>query len=218
MNDNKKITLSFLLALFTQFLSRITNIFVAQVEGKGLSTNDFDDAAETKLNGIEAGAEVNILEAITVNGGATTVSNKSVNLVIPTDNASLANGAGYQTSAQVSSAIDSAIATAVASAVIYKGSVANKASLPSTNLKNGDMYNVEDTGINTVYNATTETWDDYAPFVSLDDCVKKSEIVVADSNDVTAIINGLFPTQNSGSNSGSGEDSGNEQSGGNGGE
>ena len=34
--------------------------YVVAVQGKGLSTNDFTDALLTKLNGIEAGAEVNV--------------------------------------------------------------------------------------------------------------------------------------------------------------
>ena len=44
------------------------NLFVAKEEGKGLSTNDFDDAAKDKLNGISEGAEKNIIKAVKVNG------------------------------------------------------------------------------------------------------------------------------------------------------
>ena len=36
---------------------------VDKVEGKGLSANDFTDALKTKLDGIEAGAQVNIIES-----------------------------------------------------------------------------------------------------------------------------------------------------------
>lgn len=46
----------------------------------------------------------------------------------------------------------------VASAVVYKWSVATYNDLPSTNLTVWDMYNVEDTGKNYVWNWTT--WDD----------------------------------------------------------
>lgn len=42
------------------------------VNGKGLSTNDYTDAEQTKLAGIEAGAEVNTIEGITVGGSAVT--------------------------------------------------------------------------------------------------------------------------------------------------
>ena len=44
-----------------------SNTFVAQVEGKGLSTYDFDDSAKEKLDGIEDYAEVNVIEQIKLN-------------------------------------------------------------------------------------------------------------------------------------------------------
>ena len=57
---------------------------VDKVEGKGLSKNDFTDALQTKLNGIEASADVNVIESVKVNGSALTPdANKAVNVVIP---------------------------------------------------------------------------------------------------------------------------------------
>lgn len=53
------------------------------VSGKGLSTNDYTTAEQTKLSGIEIGAEVNVIESISVNG--TTVNpdaNKNVAITI----------------------------------------------------------------------------------------------------------------------------------------
>lgn len=52
--------------------------------GKGLSTNDYTTAEKNKLGGIEAGAEVNVIENITVNGSPVTVDNKTVALTIIT--------------------------------------------------------------------------------------------------------------------------------------
>jgi hypothetical protein len=46
---------------------------VDKVEGKGLSSNDFTDTLLGKLNGIEAGAQVNVIEGITFNGVAVPV-------------------------------------------------------------------------------------------------------------------------------------------------
>lgn len=66
-------------------------------------------ADKTKLNGVETGADVNVIEAITVNNSATTVSNKTVNIAVPTNNNQLTNGAGYQTASDVTSAIAAAI-------------------------------------------------------------------------------------------------------------
>ena len=52
--------------------------------GKGLSTNDFTDELEAKLNGIQDGAQVNILETIKVAGQALPISEKGVDIVIAT--------------------------------------------------------------------------------------------------------------------------------------
>lgn len=53
---------------------------VDKVEGKGLSTNDFTDADKEKLDNIEAGAEVNVIETIKVDNVAQTVTDKTVNI------------------------------------------------------------------------------------------------------------------------------------------
>lgn len=66
-------------------------------------------ADKVKLNGIDASADVNVIEAITVNGNATTVTNKTVNVTVPTNNNQLTNGAGYQTASDVNSLISTAI-------------------------------------------------------------------------------------------------------------
>ncbi len=54
---------------------------VDKVQGKGLSTNDFDDDAQTKLAGIATGAQVNVIETVKVNGTALTPDeNKAVDV------------------------------------------------------------------------------------------------------------------------------------------
>lgn len=50
--------------------------------GKDLSTNDFTDALKNKLNGVEASAQVNVIEQIKLNGSALTPTSKSVNIDI----------------------------------------------------------------------------------------------------------------------------------------
>ena len=58
---------------------------VDKVEGKGLSTNDFTDADATKLAGIQAGAQVNAIEGVQLNGtDLTPDANKKVNVTVPT--------------------------------------------------------------------------------------------------------------------------------------
>lgn len=60
---------------------------------------------KTKLNGIDASADENVIESIEVNGTAQSVTNKTVNITVPTAVSSLTNDSGYQTSTQVSSTI-----------------------------------------------------------------------------------------------------------------
>ena len=68
--------------------------------------NNYTDAEKTKLAGIETNADANVLEAITVNGVAAQITNKTVNITVPTDNKNLTNGAGYQTAANVKSTVE----------------------------------------------------------------------------------------------------------------
>lgn len=78
---------------------------VGAVDGKGLSTNDFTDACRDKLDGIAEGAQVNIIEEVRVNGTALEVADRAVDVPVPTDNADLANGAGYVTGDYVQEAV-----------------------------------------------------------------------------------------------------------------
>ena len=66
-------------------ISGLTEALAGKVnveEGKGLSSNDFTDELLTKLNGIDAGANVNILEVVKMNGTALAISEKSVDIPV----------------------------------------------------------------------------------------------------------------------------------------
>ena len=128
------------------------SLFVKKVSGKGLSTEDYTTAEQTKLAGIDAGAEENVIESITVNNGqALTVTNKSVNIDL----------SGY------------ALASDISSVYKYKGSVASYSVLPSSGQEVGDVYNVEaadttngiNAGDNVAWNGTA--WDVLAGTVDL---------------------------------------------------
>lgn len=75
--------------------------FVEQEEGKGLSKNDLTDALLEKINGVEAGAEVNVIEEVQVNGSALTVSEGKVNVVVPTKTSEITNDSGFITTADI---------------------------------------------------------------------------------------------------------------------
>ena len=54
---------------------------VDKIAGKGLSANDFTDTLKDKLDGIASGAQVNVLEAVKLNGTALNIdANKAVNV------------------------------------------------------------------------------------------------------------------------------------------
>lgn len=82
---------------------------VDKVSGKGLSTNDYTTDEKTKLNGIESGAEVNIIETVKVNGTALTPdANRAVDITVAGDasNISYANTTSGLTADDVQEAID----------------------------------------------------------------------------------------------------------------
>ena len=118
----------------------------ANASTDGLMTS----AQFTKLNGIAAGAQVNVLEKVSVNGSALPVNSKGVNIDL----------SAY------------AKKTDIASAVNYKGSVENFVALPK-DAANGDMYNVVaaepsqgiDAGTNVIWNGTS--WDPMAPMITI---------------------------------------------------
>lgn len=68
----------------SHFKSRLDTEYVEQETGKSLSSNDYTNAEKTKLAGIDTGAEVNVIESITVNGIQATITGKSASVTIPT--------------------------------------------------------------------------------------------------------------------------------------
>lgn len=81
--------------------SKIKSAFVAKETGKGLSSNDYTTAEKNKLTGIAAGAQTNVIESVMLNGVALPVSNKAVDVTVPTVG-SASNTSGYVTYQTVS--------------------------------------------------------------------------------------------------------------------
>ena len=55
---------------------------------------------KTKVDGIAANAQVNVIESVSVNGTNLSVTNKNVNVTVPTNVSELTNDKGYLTSHQ----------------------------------------------------------------------------------------------------------------------
>lgn len=164
------------------FFQRLKTIFASQ--DALTSTNTNVSSLQEQVNGLVAeGGEPNVIETVQVNGTALQVSDKTVNVPVPTNNNQLTNGAGYATTTQLNSGlagkqntltfdstptegstnpvtsggIYSAFATAVAGMYRYKGSVATQNDLPSSGNTVGDVYNVQADGMNYAWNGTS--WD-----------------------------------------------------------
>lgn len=68
---------------------------VDKIDGMGLSTNDYTNGEKSKLENVESGAQVNVIENVSVNGTTQPVTSKRVNVTVPTDTSQLSNGAGF---------------------------------------------------------------------------------------------------------------------------
>lgn len=99
------------------------------------------------------------IDKIKVNNVEQTITNKTVNIPVPTEVSDLTNDSGYQTASDV----QTAISAAVASAYRYKGSVATVADLPASGNTDGDVWDVQATGMNYAWNGTA--WDTLGQYV-----------------------------------------------------
>jgi hypothetical protein len=90
---------------------------VDKVDGKGLSTNDLTDELKGQYDAAyahsqeahaPADAQANVIESVKVNGTALTITDKAVDIAVPTDNSQLTNGAGYLVANDIANKADKA--------------------------------------------------------------------------------------------------------------
>lgn len=180
------------------------NLGLGNVENKSSATIRGELTSTDVTTALGFTPDANVIETIKVNGVDQTVTSKAVDIIVPTNNNQLTNGAGYQTASDVSSAIDTAIATT------YKaqGSVAF-ASLPAAaSTREGFVYNITDAftttadfvegsghdypaGTNVVIINTTGTtykYDVLAGFVDLSGYVQSSDLVAITNAEIDTIF------------------------------
>ena len=126
---------------------------VDAAEGMGLSHNDYTDAEKAKLDGLDNYT----LPAATVEtlGGVTVGAGLAVN-----DGVLSATGGGTADAVawdNITGRPDVALKSDLTTVYRYKGSVANFAALPSENNETGEVWNVEETGMNSAWTGTA--WD-----------------------------------------------------------
>lgn len=145
------------------------NKFVAKEADKGLISN----ADQQKLDGIASGAQVNIIESVSVDGLVQPVNNKRVSI----DMSAYVKG------------------TDVASNLKYRGSVNSHYDLPASGQRIGDMYDIRTSGgfdangnaIKSGDNVfwTGTGWDVFSGNVDLSRFVEKVDGKDLSSNDFT---------------------------------
>lgn len=127
------------------------------------------------------------IDVIKVNGTAQTITNKEVNIAMPTKVSDLQNdgdgtaGSAFATTAEV----DSKISTAVTSAYKYKGSVATTGDL-QTGATEGDVYNVEESGMNYAWDGTV--WDPLGQLIDTSLLWAKDELTAMTVAEINAIL------------------------------
>lgn len=157
--------------ILNYFKQQLDKLFVKQVSGKGLSTNDYTSEEKTKLSGIANGAQKNVIEKVKVNGTILDIEDKDKSVYItvpvmvseldndigyakktelPTKLSALTNDLGYVTVKNVQSSInmalsDYALKSDISSMYKYKGSVDSYDELPTSGQTVGDSYNVKGT-------------------------------------------------------------------------
>lgn len=160
---------------------------VDKVDGKGLSTNDYTTEEKEKLAGLSNYDDADIKASLANKANSddvytkttmdtelgkkadkTTVEELTTTVNGKADKATTIAGYGI-TDAYTKSEVDAK----VASVYKYKGSVANEAALPTEDLTIGDVYNLEDTGMNVAY--TGEGWDNLGSVVDLTPYLTKED-------------------------------------------
>ena len=200
--------------ILNYFKQQLDKLFVKQVSGKGLSTNDYTSTEKNKLSGIASGAQANVIESVKVNGTALSVTSKAVNVTVPTKTSQLQNDSTYVKKSEIPTKVsefnndmsyvtanniivmlkDYALKSDVSSMYKYKGSVDSYAKLPTSGQTVGDSYNVKSAdsshgirkGDNVVWTGTE--WDVLSGTVDLSGYMDKTSYTIADSTDIDSMF------------------------------
>lgn len=74
---------------------------VDKAVGKVLTTNDFTTVLKNKLDGVEANSQANKIELIKRNGTNLAITNKAIDIIVPTKLSDLTNDRTYKTEAEI---------------------------------------------------------------------------------------------------------------------
>lgn len=154
---------------------------VDKVDGKQLSTEDYTSAEKTKLNSIEENAEKNVVNGVSSElelseDRVLSVKSIAMSKISGLESALDAKANSADVYAKTETYSRTEVDAKVASVYKYKGSVANESKLPTSGQTVGDVYNLEDTGMNVAWDGSA--WDelgisiDLTPYLTKDDATK----------------------------------------------
>lgn len=177
-----------------RFANNASEKFVSKEEGKSLSTNDFTNAQKEKLEGLEnyvlpqasaevaggvkIGAGLSITDdgILSATGGGTADAVEWDNVVGKPENL-----------LQVGDVYSKDEVDAKVNAVYkFKGSVVNLAALPAEGNTLGDVYNLQDTGMNVAWDGSQ--WDYLGIDVDLSGYVQANDLVEATDEQIDALF------------------------------
>lgn len=149
----------------------------------------------------DASSYENKIEVIKVNGSAKTITNKTVDINVPTQVSELSDASDYALAADVptktsdltndsnfqnATQVSSAISAAIVGVYIYKGSVASYNLLPTTGNVKGDVWDVQDTGMDYAWTGTA--WNALGTTVDLSNYWAKSQLVAITNAEIDALF------------------------------
>ena len=160
--------ISFVKSVRIEHDTRIAAAYVAKEDGKGLSTNDFTTTAKNKLDSIEAGAQVNLLNAVSVTGGG---------------------AASFDSDTKVTTIDLSSFATTsdITAVTRIKGSKDYFSELPTSGNVNGDVWNIK---------YASDATDRYGTAIKAGDNVVYIEDTVTPANSGWDILGGTTDLSN----------------------
>lgn len=178
----------------TRFANNAIEKFVAKEDGKGLSSNDFTNDQKEKLEGLEnyvlpqasaevaggikVGAGLSITEdgILSATGGGTADAVEWDNVVgKPTD---LLQAGDVYSKEEIDAKVNSVYR--------FKGSVEGLVALPVEGNTVGDVYNLQDTGMNVAWDGSK--WDYLGIDVDLSGYVQAEDLIEATDEQIDALF------------------------------
>lgn len=178
----------------TRFANKANEKFVAKEEGKVLSSNDFTNDQKAKLEGLEnyvlpqasaevaggikVGAGLSITEdgILSATGGGTADAVEWDNVVgKPTD---LLQAGDVYSKEEIDAKVNAVYK--------FKGSVEGLVALPTEGNTLGDVYNLQDTGMNVAWDGSK--WDYLGIDVDLSGYVQAEDLIEATDEQIDALF------------------------------